>query len=109
MPDHLVCDVSDGTDGARDWPFGIHQRLEHDLAPAAVHHRYGYLGDSVTRDRPAPGGLHIHYGEGAVVEQRRALRLLHQRPAAVSQLAHPWIRPEQSNGHPLADDHWGAE
>ena len=60
---------------------------------------------SVIRSLPAgphPGGLDVHHREGALVEQRRALRLGHQPPAAVGELADPRIGAEQRDRDPLA-------
>ena len=51
---------------------------------------------------PHAGGLHVHHGEGAFVQQRRALRLGHQAPAPVGELAHPRVGAEQGDGDALA-------
>ena len=88
--------------GRRDRPARVDQRVEHDLAPAAVHHHHRDLGDPVAAAGPHPGGLDVHHREGALVEQRRALRLGHQAPAPVGELAHPGVGAEQRDGDPLA-------
>ena len=67
---HLVADVGDGTDGGRDRPAGVHQQVQHDLAPVAMYHDHCDLGDPIARAGPHTGGLHIDDRKGAVIQHR---------------------------------------
>ncbi len=103
VADHVVGDAGDRTDDRRNGPARIDQRFEHHLPPAALDHDHRDLGDAVARPRAHAGGLHVHHGEGALIQQRGSLRFGHQPPAAVRELAHPRIGAEQGDRHPLAD------
>ena len=52
--------------------------------------------------RPHARRLDVHHREGAVVEQRRALRLRYQAPAPIGELADAGVGAEQRDGDPLA-------
>ena len=54
MTHHLVGDVGDGADGTGNRTLRVDQRLEHDLTPAPVDHRYRDLGDPVPNPARAP-------------------------------------------------------
>ena len=107
-PHHRFADAGEARDQGRNRPLGIDQRVEDDLTPRAVHHGDRDLGDPVPAPRAHPGGLDVHHGERAFLDQRRAARLRHQRPTAVGQLAHPRIRGQQRDREPLGHGRRGA-
>jgi hypothetical protein len=105
---HVVRDAGDRADQRRNRSAGIHQRIEHHLAPPALNHDDGDLRNPIVPAGPHSGGLDVHHGERALVEQRGALRLRDQAPASVGELSHPRIGPEECDGDPITDRAGGA-